>query len=179
MYNSTVSIPSTSPGTLPPLMSLFWTLISVLTMVISTPLSTSNPPTPNNTSITLAVIPHQPNAPSLTPLPLEGVVSVTIPMISTLIPQTSPEPSLPGSTQSLSLINSYSVVSITLTPPTPLETPTTSLSSPFTIFAFTISNRSSGKVSISTPLGLPYVWFFLDRVRNCVRAEFFEFAKCL
>ena len=35
-------------------MSLFWMSIPVLTTVISAPLSTSNPPTPNNTSNTIA-----------------------------------------------------------------------------------------------------------------------------
>ena len=73
-------------------MSLFWMLMSESTMVLSTPLSTSNPPTPNNTSTTIAITPHQPNAPFLSPLPLEGVISVTITITST-----PPRPGLPVS----------------------------------------------------------------------------------
>ena len=76
-------------------MSLFWTSISISTTIISAPLSTSDPPTPNNTSTTIAVSPHQPNAPSFTPLPLKGIISVTIPITSTLTSQTSLELSLP------------------------------------------------------------------------------------
>ena len=59
-------------------------ILSYLTTVISAPLSTSNPPTPNNTSTTIAITPHQQNAPSFTPLLLEGVVFITILMTSTL-----------------------------------------------------------------------------------------------
>ena len=50
---STVPIPSTLPGTLPPTMSL------------SAPLSMSHLATPNNISTSTAVTPYQPNAPYL------------------------------------------------------------------------------------------------------------------
>ena len=73
----------------PPPMSYFWTSMSALTMGNSAPLSMLNPPTPNNISTITAATPHQPNAPSLTPSPLEGIASVTILMISTLTPPTS------------------------------------------------------------------------------------------
>ena len=123
--SSTVAVLSTSPGTLPSLMPLFWMSTSALTTVSSAPLSMLNPSTPSNISITTAVTPHQLNVPSLTPLPPVDVTSATIPMTSTLTPPTLLEPSLPGVTQSISCKNSYS------------------------------SNVSSGKVSIFSPIHLP------------------------
>ena len=123
LNSSTVSVPFTSPGTPLLPMSLYWTSMSVLITVISSALSTSNPLTPNNTSTTIAVTPHQPNTSSLTPLLLKGFVSVTIPMTSTLTLQTSVEPSLPRGMQSLLFRNSYSMVSITLKLPTPPQNP--------------------------------------------------------
>ena len=73
------------------------------------PLSVLNLPTPNNSSTITTVTPHQPNIPSLTPLPLEGTTSVTTLMTSQFTPPTSVESSLLGVTQFLSSKNSYSM----------------------------------------------------------------------
>ena len=121
----------------------FWSSMSASTMINSTPLSMINPQTPNNISTITAATPHQSNAPSLTPSPLEGVASVTTLVTSTLTLPTSLEPSPTGSTQSLSSKNSYSMASP--------RTPITCLSSPPTILAFTVSNGFLGKVSTSSP----------------------------
>ena len=102
---------NTSPPTSP-----FWMSMFTSTRVNSERLSKLNPPTLNNISTITAATPHQPNTPSLTPSPLEGIASVTILMTSTCTPPTSLKLSPPGATQSLSSRNSYSMVSTSPSP---------------------------------------------------------------
>ena len=115
--NSQYSV--TSPGILPLPMSLFWTSMSVLNMVISAPFPHETQqylhyhschPTSNKCSIPYS-------------LSTRGSCIYTIPMTSIPTPQTSLEPSLPIGTQPLSFTNSYSGFSITLPLPPPPPDP--------------------------------------------------------